>query len=93
MLVAFDGDGAHLSATGGGRRARASTSAELAGDPITVKVDATYLRVALGLHGCDRVTIHFGSSPNKQMLVTGDDDGYEHTLMPARITDAERVAA
>lgn len=93
VLLAFGPDGVDVSAVGGDRRARATAAADLTGDAITVKVNAGFLRDALTLHGCDKVTIHFGSTPTKPLLVLGDDDSYRHTLVPVRLSELERSAA
>lgn len=89
----FDADGIKVSAAEEGRRANSWAPAELVGDPFRVRAASGYLRDGLQLHGCDTVTIHFGSSPNKPMLVTGDDETFAHTLMPVRMPAAQRSAA
>jgi DNA polymerase III subunit beta len=92
VLLAVDDGRIEVSATGGQSTARAA-AAELTGPPITVKVNAGYLRDAVTLHGCDRVAIVFGATANKPLLVLGDDPGYRHTVVPVRLAAHERSAA
>jgi DNA polymerase-3 subunit beta len=85
LLLAFTDDEVDVSATGGDARAHAVASAKLVGEPITVTVNAGYLRDALDAHDGDSVTLHFGASANKPMLVLGaDPDTYQHVMMPIR---------
>ncbi|WP_219414164.1 DNA polymerase III subunit beta [Pseudonocardia nigra] len=93
VLLAVDDGRIEVSATGGQSTARAAVAAELTGPPITVKVNAGYLRDAVALHGCDRVAIAFGATGNKPLLVLGDDPGYRHTVVPVRLDTHERSAA
>jgi DNA polymerase-3 subunit beta len=93
LLLAFTGDGVEVSAAGSDRRAHAHAAADLHGDPITVKVSAGFLRDAVNLHGCDKVTVHFGATPTRPILVLGDQPGYRHTLTPVRMTEQDRAAA
>jgi DNA polymerase-3 subunit beta len=89
----FDSDGVKVSAADQGRRAHSWAPAELVGDDFAFRANSGYLRDALQLHDCDEVTIHFGSSPAKPMLVVGADGGYQHTLVPVRKPTAQRAAA
>lgn len=89
VLLEFRGDGVRVSATGDNRRAHAEAAATLTGEPITVKVAAEYLRDAIGLHGSDKVTVHFGTSSIRPLLVLSDDESYRHTVMPVRFAEHE----
>lgn len=93
VLLAFDGDEVRVSAAGKAGRARAGAGALLDGEPITVKVQAPYLRDALSSHGCDKVAICFAGGPNKPITLLGDDPGYSHVLMPCRMASGEGEAA
>lgn len=93
VLLAFTADGVQVSAAGDNRRARVDAAADLVGDPITVKVNAGFLRDGLTLHGCDKAAIHFGQNPHRPILVLGDDPSYRHTVVPVRLTEQDRRAA
>jgi DNA polymerase-3 subunit beta len=93
LLLTFDDGEVEVSAAGDDRSARSATEVDLIGDPITVKVNAGYLRDALNTVGCTTVTLHFGSTPTRPILVTGDDvDDYQHCVVPVRLL-ANKAAA
>lgn len=93
LLLRFDADGVAVRAVGSDRRATAHAAADLSGPAWLCKVNAGWLRDALHLHGCDKVRMHFGSTPQKPIVVLGDDPDYRHVLMPVHLTQADRDAA
>lgn len=93
VLLNFEDDEVRVSATGMLGRALGVAGAQLDGAPMLVKIQAPYLRDAMTGHGCDKVSLCFGADPNKPLAMLGDDPGYQHVLMPVRLSPQDRAAA
>lgn len=94
IVLAFTADTVEVSAAGDDNKARADAQlVELVGDPITVAVNADYLRAALDGADGERVRIALGDAPRKPIMVTPDGagDGYRHLVMPVNLP-GERAA-
>ncbi|MGE4164239.1 MAG: DNA polymerase III subunit beta [Vicinamibacterales bacterium] len=92
LRLDFTPDTVTVSVAGEGRSATSRADvAHYAGDPVTVAVNAGYLRDALTAATTELVEIQFGENPSRPLLllpvVHGDApaDEYRHLLMPVKL--------
>lgn len=92
LRLDFTPDQVTVTVAGEGRSAKSHADvAHYAGDPVTVAVNAGYLRDALTAATTELVEIQFGENPSRPLLllpvVHGDApaDEYRHLLMPVKL--------
>lgn len=87
ITLHLDGDEIEVSARGDIGTARAlAPVAELVGEPLTLTVNAQYLREGLTACGSPQVTVHLGANAHRPvMLLPVGDAAFQYLTIPLRV--------